>query len=501
VRGRWVGLLAAAGVYFITASARADEAIEDGYGDGPSTASVRYPWLVLGEATFLGAQSAYYWGVLPKDDKIHFNWSTWEHNVTSVHSLVLDEDRFNVGAIGHAIDGTVYYQIARGYGLGPLGSFLTSVGAELIWQYVSEWDTKPATNDVIGTPLAGWVIGEASYRVGQFFAEGEPGVINCVGAAVFAPVATFNDRTVCGGRRAEAAVDNAGPRRSAWHHFELGVGAGETVFVGAGTRTETSLYGEGRIVTNTAYGRPGTNVVTARPGQWTGLASRWLVADERARGGFFHADSLLVGRYARRYSETDPGVEPNGWGALVGLGSTFDYDTRDLPTMDDRTASIGVVGPVGELRARRGIVALRARVAATYGLAQVTSLAYPAAMPVLATQSVRGVLAEHGYYYAQAVLPSATVEADAGALRLVLDGRGASYWSIDHDDPNQSQLRNGFALWDGRLNLAAAAAVRPFHGPVSVGVAAASADREGHAAGYAATVRERRLTGDVDMTF
>jgi hypothetical protein len=489
-------------VYFITASARADEAIEDGYGGGASTASVPYPWLVLGELTFLSIQSAWYWGVMPHDEKeMHFNWSSWQQKLTSVHSLVLDEDRFNTGAIGHPIDGTVYYQIARGYGLGPLGSFLTSVGAELVWQYVSEWDTKPATNDVIGTPLAGWVIGEATYRVGRFFAAGEPGVVNCVGAAVFSPVATFNDRTVCGGRRAESAVDTAGVGRSAWHHFELGVGAGQTVFVGAGTRTETSFYGEGRIVANAAYGRPGTSVVTARPGQWTGLASRWLVADQRMRGGFFHADSLLVGRYTRRYSETDPGVEPDGWGALVGLGSSFDYDTRDLPTIDDRTASIGVAGPVGELRARRGIMALRARVAATYGLAQVTSLVYLAAVPVFATQSVRGVLAEHGYYYAQAVIPSATVEVEAGALRLVLDGRGASYWSIDHDDPHQSQMRNEFALWDGRLNLAATAAVRPFHGPVSVGVAATSADRESHAAGYATTVRERRLTGDVDMTF
>jgi hypothetical protein len=485
-------------------SARADEAIETDYGDRtPVSVSNPGPRLVLGEAAFLGLQATWYWTLMGHGgEEMHFDWPSWKTKLFSLHSVVLDEDKFNTGAVGHPIAGTGYYQIARGYGLGPLGSFVASVAAEVTWQYLVEWDTKPATNDIIGTPLAGWVIGEATYRLGRYFAAGTPGIASCVGAAIFSPVATLNDGIVCSASGRAAGGDAAAARaRRGWHRFDLGVASGPTTFDDATTRMETSLSAGAELVTNRTYQRPGAGASVARPGQWVDLAGRWLFGEGATRGGFFHAGSSIVGRYARRYDAPDAGAPPNGWGALVALGSSFDFASRDLPSVRDRTASVGLGGPLVELDGRHGILALRARLAASYGLAQVASLAYPVAAPSLDPQSVRGVLAEQGYYYAQAVLPSAELVAEAGDVRVAFDARGGRYWSIDHDDAHQSELRNDFSLRDDRVALAARAGIRPFHGPVAIGVELDSATRDSRAAATTVHLRERQVAGKLDLLF
>ena len=80
-------------------------------------------------------------------------------------------------------------------------------------------------------------------------------------------------------------------------------------------------------------------------------------------------------------------------------------------------------------------------------------------------QAIRTVLLRQGYYYAQAILPSAEIEATYRRIRLTLAGRGGEYWSINDDDSHQSQLTNHFSLRDERLRTTATLAVQPEHGP------------------------------------
>ena len=135
----------------------------------------------LEELGFLGVQTAWYWGhSLHGDEK--FNFQNWSTRLTSYHDMVLDDDKFRTGAVGHPIAGTGYYLIARGNGFGALASFVITTMASTTWQYFSEWNEKPATNDLLVTPVAGWAIGEASYRLGQYFLDRRPSIIDCFGA-------------------------------------------------------------------------------------------------------------------------------------------------------------------------------------------------------------------------------------------------------------------------------------------------------------------------------
>jgi hypothetical protein len=478
--------------------------------DGDADADARrpeHPYLrvLLGEFAFLGLQAAWYWGhQAPSESEIPFTWSTWQTKVFSDRLFAFDHDRFNTNAVGHPLAGVIYYHIARGNGLGVGASFLTTVAASTLWKYFGEPNQKLSINDLIVTPAAGWVIGEATYRVGRMFADGEPNIVNCLGAALFSPVAALNDAPVCHGRRRGDAFDARGFSRRIWHRLYFELGAAHTSFDddAAENRDETTFGLAARITTHALYRQPGSGASTARPGQWTDFAARWLTDGRSISGAFLHADSLVLGRYWRAYGDViGSSGEPDGHGLLVGMGSSFDYDARSLPSLWDRTMAVGLLGPMVEFAARRGRLALRATLAASYGFAQVTSLAYAVAAPAFANVIIKTELKNLGYYYAQGLLTFAELEGELGDVRLTLDARTQSFWSIDFRDDQQAMIQNNFPLRDTRIFLSAMASWQPFGGPIRLAAVFEDVARDSSLPGYAANGDERRGVGLLGLCF
>jgi hypothetical protein len=470
----------------------------------PPAALPHSPYLrtVLGELSLLILGAAWYWGhIKPSTEDLPFTWSTWEGKL-HYDDLVFDDDKFITGGIAHPFAGAAYYQVARGNGFSAGASFVAAFVSSAIWQYFGEWNTKPATNDVIVTPAAGWVLGEATFRLGRFFAAGEPGWTNCVGAVLFSPVASLNESRVCRGRPNEPPFDRWGFSERIWHRLDLELGAGRDTTDRDPSHTE-ALFGVGvRIVAQAAYRQPGAGAVTAWPGQWTSFAGRWSYGGGSGEGSLFRADSLLIGRYLRRYREREaPGREPDGQGLLVGLVSTFDYDTRKLMPVWDRVASVGFAGPVLEAEVRHGIFAVHARLAAAYALAQVASLAYAEASSQFDNVFIKSPLQLRGYYYGQGVVSYAAVEGELGDFRLAFDGRAASYWSINADDTNQSRIQDNFSLHDTRVYLREYATLQPLGGPIRLAVEADEELRDSSIPGTVFTSEERRLIGSVVLVF
>src|SRR6185437_2431671 len=118
-----------------------------------------HPYLrvFLGELTFLALQGAWYWGHQePSESEIAVgSGSTWGAKLFSDRYFTFDQDKFNTNAVGHPVAGLLYYQIARGSGLGVGGSFLAAVAASTAWKYFGEMNQKISINDLIVTPAAG----------------------------------------------------------------------------------------------------------------------------------------------------------------------------------------------------------------------------------------------------------------------------------------------------------------------------------------------------------
>jgi hypothetical protein len=455
---------------------------------------------VIEELAALGVQGAWYWS--------HSKyWSNGGQNVTLHHFLsnfvspddiVLDADHFNTNGVGHPLAGAVSYQIARGNGMSVEASLVASVLSSFVWKFFGEWDQRPSTNDLIMTPAAGWVIGEATYRLGRVFAEGKPGVFNCLGTAVLSPFATLNGSTVCGFREGDRSPLVSRPQT--WHLFGAEIGTANAVFDDGETRNESVLGLGGLLRANALYRRPGAGVAGAGPGQWSAARARWLIGDGALRGSSFDADTLVAGRYIRRYGDTyGASGEPDGWGVLVGLSSTFDYEARQLATTFDRTAAAGLLGPSFELSARRGPFALRTWLCVTYGFAQVTSLAYAQAAPAFADVHVKRVLQTMGYYYAHGPLSSAAIELEGGPLRLAFEGRAATFWSLDADYDGQSHIDDNFSLHDTRVFARAIASVDPLNGPLRLALELDDDRRDSQIPGTLVRSNERRIVASLTL--
>ena len=83
-----------------------------------------HPYLRTAFEEFLviGVGAIWYWRH-PADNSwdLQFNWTDWRAKMFSTRMIVFDDDLFATNALAHPFAGAIYYQIARGNGLSPLG--------------------------------------------------------------------------------------------------------------------------------------------------------------------------------------------------------------------------------------------------------------------------------------------------------------------------------------------------------------------------------------------
>jgi len=457
-----------------------------------------YLYTALETAALIGGGTVWYLrhGFTNENWGSAFTWRTWKGKLTG-ENVYFDGDHFNTNAAGHPLDGWAFYQIARGNGLGPGGAFISAALASTFWEYFVELPEHPSINDMILTPVGGAVIGEATYRLGRYLAVSGSSSVQCAAAFILAPVATFNDGLRC--HRRDGILPSA--------HLELNVGLNRAVFTGGVVRDEFALGFASEVVTQRAYQRAGLGSVVVGPGQWTAFNGDIRLDQNRATGAWFHARSVWTGRYWRNYhsmtGETDlfgTGGPAHGWGWLIGLGSAFDYRLRDLPTLHDRIASVGLAGPSFELSARNG-ARVRAYFDLQYAFALVGSMAYRTDYLSLVDSRYKGELSNFGYYYAHGLVSSANLFIDLGPIGFLADGRGGWYWSINGGDPGQSDITRDVLLHDTRFYLTTAMWTRPLVGLARFGIAYQQVWRHSNMLGTTIGSQESDILGTAGVYF
>jgi hypothetical protein len=77
---------------------------------------------------------------------------------------VWDDDGFVVNQIGHPLQGSLYYSLARNKDHSYFGSFPFVAFGSMQWEYFMEIE-RPAINDLITTTLGGAMLGEIIFRI------------------------------------------------------------------------------------------------------------------------------------------------------------------------------------------------------------------------------------------------------------------------------------------------------------------------------------------------
>jgi hypothetical protein len=446
----------------------------------------------------LGAGTWWYWAGKPPADTydLHMDWDSWARKMNG-DAIRFDADMFETNASSHPRAGVGYYQVARGNGLSYAESYVSTFVASTVWEYVVEWIEYPSINDIILTPAAGSVLGESTFRMGRFFAAGSPNIVNRLGALVFSPFAALNDYVADRKPASEPPYDAMGFTSTMQHKFLLGFDR-LACFTNGERQDQSTYMFDTSLVSYGGYRRPGHRSANVSPGDWTELAARVFVGQGSVVDGVnVHSSTLMAGHYVRHYAERAPDetwrtAKPRGWGALIGIGSAFDYDTRTLQQGTDKVASAGLVGPMAELTADRGSVGMRVALSSYYSFAMVEPMAFLMNGNPPTTAYFSTPMQNHGYYYAHGSTSAAALDVRLGDLELTFRAAFGAFWGISGRDRYQERIELRVSPFDTRAAGAAVVSMRPFGGPVRFSGRLERVERYGTAAGETGSSDETR---------
>jgi hypothetical protein len=176
------------------------------------------------------------------DQDFAVNWDTIGQNLAD--GFHLDEDAFVTNNLGHPYQGALAFSTARTNGLTFWESTPYVVASSVLWELFGE-ATRPSTNDLVVTSIAGVLLGEVSHRMAAMVLHSQTGgrALREVGAFLLEPVGSVN-RLAFG-----PAIDDV-PRRPDFF-ASLAVGG---VF---GERFETRIAGQEATRTERAQGHFG----------------------------------------------------------------------------------------------------------------------------------------------------------------------------------------------------------------------------------------------------
>ena len=118
------------------------------------------------------------------ESKENYSFSKWRENVSNP---VWDEDKFYMNYLVHPYWGGAYYIQARERGLDKTQSFFYSVLMSTLWEYGVEAVAEPVSKqDLIITPLLGFVVGEYLFSPLRQYIRDQPGEIGWGGKVVLA---------------------------------------------------------------------------------------------------------------------------------------------------------------------------------------------------------------------------------------------------------------------------------------------------------------------------
>ena len=105
---------------------------------------------------------------------------------------VWDTDSWQINYVGHPYGGSLYYNTIRCRGASQTESFLFSTLLSTQWEYMVESVAeRPSIQDLLITPITGWILGEWIHNLTLGMARGGYGVLEKVLLTVLNPMHTI----------------------------------------------------------------------------------------------------------------------------------------------------------------------------------------------------------------------------------------------------------------------------------------------------------------------
>lgn len=350
----------------------------------------------LEELLFVGVGATWYFN----DDANEFDWDRPPFRTRFTREAVrMDNNTHPINFLWHPLSGAAYYGFPRGAGLNAPASFGFGLGACLLWEYGLEFREKVSINDLITTPITGFVLGEFFHRL-AFYLNRAPGggtpAQRALGAILGPSQAIHDAMYRADPVDAQVMRDALGYDAAIAHRFELGYGLSLTTRPG-GTSVVNDVTLEGRFVAIEGFLEPGRAHGFFGDANATRLRMSIRGGDDLF-GATIDSDTFILG-----YRRTNVRVDAEGWhrgfGLLVGTSAGYFYRRDAMPGYSDRIGTTRLPGIAIDVDAltRRSRWFVSGRFHADF--AGVTSLVFDRYHDMHPGVRTKTILEREGYYY------------------------------------------------------------------------------------------------------
>jgi hypothetical protein len=401
----------------------------------------------------LALSEAWYWRNLnfnSVDWDLKWDAPSWRRKVITFDAIRFDTNAFDTNAVSHPRTYTIAYVAARSNGLSVTESFLMTLAASVLWEFLGEFREYPSINDLIMSPSSAVATGEPFVQLGAFFARGSDNTFNRIASAAASPARAVHDFLDGVSPRRAAWVDRWGFPRDVWHRFELGFRAGGFASAGEKSRWKLEATTDLQLRSIFQYGQPVTFARWLGPGALTRLNASVVGNTAGLALARVFGDLSLVGRHWQSFQRRDSG-DLDGGSFYAGLATAFDYGTRLRPDRrEDRMGIADLLGVMVELvRRRAGFWArLEGQAYGSFALVDAFALErYAQSHPLV---GIKSVLEQRGYYYAFGTTVWPRLQLGYRSWDLGAGMKGDFFTSIDARDRAQETLTNDVHLTDSR---------------------------------------------------
>jgi hypothetical protein len=400
-------------------------------------------------SALLGLVSLYYWGTKSSADDFDYDISfdTLKKKFSG-DGVLFDDNSIRTNSFpGHPISGAYFYLIARNHNLSPTESFLWSFAASTLNEFFIEFTEVASISDLVVTPVAGAVIGEAMYEFGKYFrcTENRDDLTYKILAAFMDPIALVNS-FIWHDIPYRYSKDNI-------CHFapiqkDISIFSGVNVSYHENTNNSTigPIFGfHGKLYLIPQYGKEADIDRFFKDIILSEIGIEASVTDKGFDSVRFFAKAVWSAYY-RQHIARDSIGKTIGYSFFVGLASAFEHIQYDTGEFEDWIGALHVFGPSMEFTSfhRAGYVRLGLHVFGDF--AMVRSYAFEKYKKDHSIDNIKSVLMAENYYYAYGVYVNPKIEVRYRSNRFIAEYKFAHYDSFE--DRDRRKPSNDFHLVD-----------------------------------------------------
>lgn len=346
--------------------------------------------------------------------------------ITGEAILFDDNDKF--ANYGHAFAGVIYHQVARANGASAMESFLISLASSAVWETM-EYHEVFSINDMIVTPVGGYIIGEAMYQTScALISKGTLGA-KALGYTL-SPMLAGNhamDRLSGNKDKTRAQPDCKKPRFSDIS-LKIGLERGQKAYEPSSNQEYFAAL-ESTVINIPGYGKEGK----AQGLVYDTAMSKFLLELNGNQGLTdlrIVAEVVAAAYYDRKITRDEKG-QLRGYEMAVGIGSAstwndrggLDKDSEGPDTKEDFYGTINILGATAFADVYYKGTKIRAEFGFYGDFTMVKSYALDGKIAAEGLEGQPTVIQKRGYYWGAGSTALAGISAEHGRWKVGYEGQ------------------------------------------------------------------------------